>query len=148
MRFVGSMVGIGAMVGLTAGFAAPASAEPAANGGEFSTMYTLAQGPCVGTVNATVNGRGYPNAASFTVTHNLLGVGPCSLDVTLNWRNVDTGETGRFNRHIDGPGFGITDPASTIFYPGFGPFVGTVSINAGHLPESGEVQFTVDPYHD
>lgn len=148
MRLVRTMVYVCTLAGLAVGAAAPASAEPTANGGEFARMYTLAQGPCVGVVSATVNGSGYPNAASFTVTHNLIGLGPCSLDVSLNWRNLDTNETGTFNRHIDGPGFGITDPASTIFYPGFGRFVGAVSVNAGHVPPSGEVQFTVEPYHD
>ncbi|GAB2638174.1 hypothetical protein [Nocardia goodfellowii] len=123
--------------------AAPASA---ANGGKFQTIYSLTNGLCFAVVDSSVHGPGYPSSATFTVSTNMTGVGSCSLDVTLHWRNVDTGETGTRTAKATGPGFWISDPKSTVFQPGFGKFVGTVTVNALSVPPSGQVEFTVEPY--
>ncbi|MEU8899478.1 hypothetical protein [Nocardia sp. NPDC048505] len=123
--------------------AAPASA---ANGGKFQTIYSLTNGLCIAVVDSSVTGPGYPNSAAFTVSTNMTGVGTCGLEVTLHWRNVDTGETGTRAAKPTGPGFWISDPKSSIFQPGFGKFVGTVTVNAPSLGSSGEVEFTVEPY--
>jgi hypothetical protein len=154
MRFVRSMTTTCALSAATlAVVAAPAAAAPV-NGGGFPTIYILGQGPCVGSIDTSVGGSGgpggggYPDSAVFGVEHTLAGVGPCSVDVSLQWRNLDTGETGTVTRHIEGPGFGITDPPSNIFRPGFGRFAATVSVNTSHTPESGELQFTVTPYRN
>ncbi|MBB5917907.1 hypothetical protein BJY24_006819 [Nocardia transvalensis] len=148
MRSIGSLTALSA-VGLTAaaaviGTAAPASADT--NGGKFTKIYSLTNGPCVAVVDSSVGGDTYPSSAGFTVSATLIGVGPCSLDVTLNWRNVDTGETGTKTQHASGPGYWGNDGRSAIFSPGIGNFVGTVTTSAGHVPESGEVAFTVHRY--
>ncbi|GAA5099640.1 hypothetical protein [Nocardia iowensis] len=125
--------------------AAPATAD---SGGSFATIYSLNNGPCAAQVNSSVHSPAYPNAAGFTVETTMLGVGSCTLDVTLNWRNIDTGETGAFTQTAIGPGMWMTPGRSHIFYPGFGRFVGTIAVGPAHFPESGEVAFSVEPYHD
>ncbi|MEV0293076.1 hypothetical protein [Nocardia sp. NPDC050710] len=123
--------------------AGPASA---ASGGKFQTIYSLTDGACVAVVDSSVHGPGYPNSASFTVSTNMIGFGSCGLDVTLHWKNVDTGESGTRTAHATGPGSWVSDPKSSIFQPGFGNFVGTVTVGAAHLGESGQVAFTVEKY--
>ncbi|WP_330249496.1 hypothetical protein OG874_24600 [Nocardia sp. NBC_00565] len=123
--------------------AAPASA---ASGDKFQTIYSLTNGACIAVVDSSVHGPGYPSSASFTVNTNIIGVGACALDVTLQWRNVDTGETGSRTVHATGPGNWISDPKSSIFQPGFGTFESTVTVNGAHLGESGQVEFAVEPY--
>ncbi|MEV2223628.1 hypothetical protein AB0E01_27645 [Nocardia vinacea] len=123
---------------------APASAD--SSGGKFATIYSLTNGPCVAIVDSSVNGNAYPGMAAFTVTAQMIGVGQCSLDITLNYRNVDTGETGSFTAHANGPGFWGNSGYSALFSPGHDNFVGTVTANAAHFPEPGAVQFTNHPY--
>ncbi|MFI6041192.1 hypothetical protein ACIA8C_06130 [Nocardia sp. NPDC051321] len=139
-----------AVSALAAAAALLATATPATadTGGGFATMYSLADGPCVAQVKSSVHSPAYPNAAGFTVETLMPGVGPCHLDVTLQWHNVDTGESGTFTQTAVGPGIWMTPGRSHIFYPGFGRFVGTVSLGPAHFPESGEVAFTVEPYQD
>ncbi|WP_406273319.1 hypothetical protein OH799_34540 [Nocardia sp. NBC_00881] len=123
--------------------AAPAAAAPE---GKFATIYTLAQGPCVGQVDASVNGNAYPNQAAFTVSSTLIGVGPCTLPITLNWRNVDTGAAGVFAVTAQGPGYWGNSGHSALFAPGSGRFAATVTIGAVHMPELGPIEFTVPAY--
>ncbi|MEV5838614.1 hypothetical protein [Nocardia sp. NPDC052112] len=124
--------------------ATPASAD--SSGGKFTTIYSMTNGPCVAIVDSSVNGNAYPGMAAFTVTAQMIGFGRCSLDITLNYRNVDTGETGSFTAHANGPGFWGNSGYSALFSPGHDNFVGTVTLNATHIPESGAVQFTNHPY--
>ncbi|MFI6774196.1 hypothetical protein [Nocardia sp. NPDC050412] len=124
--------------------AAPASAD--SSGGKFATIYALTNGPCVAIVDSSVNGNAYPGMAAFTVSAQMIGVGPCSLDITLNYRNVDTGETGSFTAHANGPGYWGNSGYSALFSPGHDNFVGSVTLSAAHFPESGQVQFTNHPY--
>ncbi|MGK8524600.1 hypothetical protein ACRS6B_25010 [Nocardia asteroides] len=121
--------------------AAPAAALPA-----FPTVYTLAQGPCVGQADMSVNGNAYPNQAAFTVGATLVGAGPCTLPITLNWRNVATGQEGAFKVVAQGPGYWGNSGHSALFAPGVGKFTATVSIGALHFPNPGSVEFTVPPY--
>ncbi|MGY1942277.1 hypothetical protein [Nocardia asiatica] len=122
--------------------AAPAAAAPAA----FATVYTLAQGPCAGQVQMSVNGNAYPNQAAFTVSSNLIGAGPCTLPLTLNWHNVDTGQEGSFQVVAHGPGYWGNSGHSTLFTPGIGKFTATVAVGAAHFPSPGTVEFTVPKY--
>lgn len=124
--------------------AAPASAD--SSGGKFATIYSMTNGPCVAIVDSSVNGNAYPGMAAFTVSAQLIGFGRCALDITLNYRNVDTGETGSFTAHANGPGFWGNSGYSALFSPGHDNFLGTVTVNAAHYPEPGEVQFTNHPY--
>ncbi|MFC9894447.1 hypothetical protein ACFVMC_12190 [Nocardia sp. NPDC127579] len=141
--FVVSAVGAVAAATVLTVTAGPAVAE---NGGKFQTFYSLTNGLCVAVVDSSVHGPGYPSSATFTVSTNMTGVGSCSLDVTLHWRNVDTGETGTRTQTAKGPGYWISDPKTTVFQPGFGTFVGHVTVNGLSLGSSGEVEFTVEPY--
>ncbi|MBF6168423.1 hypothetical protein IU486_27265 [Streptomyces gardneri] len=122
--------------------AAPAAAAPAA----FATVYTLAQGPCVGQVEMSVNGNAYPNQAAFTVGATLVGAGPCTLPLTLNWRNVATGQEGAFKVVAQGPGYWGNSGHSALFVPGIGTFTATVGVGAAHFPAPGTVEFTVPQY--
>ncbi len=124
--------------------AAPASAD--SSGGKFATIYSMTNGPCIAIVDSSVNGNAYPGMAAFTVTAKMIGFGHCALDITLNYRNVDTGETGSFTAHANGPGFWSNSGRSALFSPGHDNFVGTVTLNEAHFPEPGEVQFTNHPY--
>ncbi|WP_280276886.1 hypothetical protein [Nocardia wallacei] len=148
MRSIGSTTALAAAA-LVAGASVIATAAPASadtNGGQFTRVYSLANGPCGAIVDSSVNGNAYPGAAGFTAAVTLIGVGSCSLDVTLNWRNVATGETGTKTHRANGPGFWSNDGRSAIFSPGYGDFVGTVTVGAAHVPEPGELHFTVRPY--
>lgn len=129
-------------VGTLAATAAPAAAE----GGSFQTIYSLTDGPCVAQVDASVNGPGYPEHASFTVSTITFGFGSCSLPVTLNWRNLDTGETGSITQIANGPGHWMNDGRSALFRPGIGRFTATVTVGAAHTPDSGSVEFVVQKY--
>ncbi|RDI49782.1 hypothetical protein DFR68_106219 [Nocardia mexicana] len=149
MRSIGSRAALAAAaLGAAAtviATAAPASAQ--ANGGKFTRVYSLANGPCAAVVDSSVTGNAYPSSAAFTVSTTMYGVGSCSLDVTLNWRHVETGQTGTVTRHANGPGYWGTDGRGSIFSPGvYGDFVGTVTVGAAHIPEPGEVRFSVQQY--
>ncbi|NKY52867.1 hypothetical protein [Nocardia vermiculata] len=124
--------------------AVPAAAED--TGGAFTTVYSLANGPCAAVVDSSVNGDAYPGMAAFTVEVRLAGVGNCSLDVTLNWRNTETGETGSVTETANGPGYWSNSGRSALFDPGYGEFTGTVTVGAAHIPEPGEVHFSNHPY--
>ena len=128
--------------------ASPAAAVPGepASGGAFATSYALGQGPCVAIVDSSVNGNAYPNHAAFTVGATLIGIGDCSMPVTLNWRNLDTGETGSVERVAHGPGYWGTDGRSALFAPGIGRFNAAVTIGGAHVPEPGSIDFTVIEY--
>lgn len=134
--------GVFAAAAIFAG-AGPAAAAP---DGKFQTIYSLTQGACFAKIDSSVNGDAYPNQAAFTVASTMTGFGACKVDVTLHWRNVDTGATGTFNVTPQGPGFWMNSSYSTLFAPGFGHFTGTVSIGAPSFPASGEVQFDVTQY--
>ncbi|MFQ6393910.1 hypothetical protein ACLMAJ_10665 [Nocardia sp. KC 131] len=123
-----------------------ATAAPAAAEGNFATVYSLTQGACVAQVDSNVNGDAYPSSAGFTVTTTMFGVGPCTLPVTLNWRNLDTGATGSFGVTAHGPGFWSNGGYSAIFQPGIGNFTSTVTVGATHVPEPGTQEFTVHQY--
>ncbi|MET7773899.1 hypothetical protein [Nocardia sp. NPDC005366] len=150
------------MISIRAGFALPAASTIATIGllagaapagaiveGPFATIYSLTDGPCVARVDASVSGNGYPDHAAFTVDTNMVGVGDmgaCTLPVTLNWRNLDTGQTGSFTTIARGPGHWSNGGYSAIFAPGIGDFTGTVAIDDAYVPESGGVDFTVRKY--
>lgn len=124
-----------------------ATAAPAAVAdGSFGTVYSLTEGACLAQVDTSVTGPGYPEHAAFTVSTIMFGIGPCSLPVTLTWRNLDTGETGSVTKTANGPGHWINDGRSALFRPGIGRFTATVTVGAAHLPEPGAVEFTVAKY--
>ncbi|MEU7634368.1 hypothetical protein AB0C34_31095 [Nocardia sp. NPDC049220] len=133
-------------VAITALLVTATPAAAATTDGRFPTIYALGQGPCVGAVESSVNPNAYPNLAAFTVSSTLVGVGACTLPVTLNWRNADTGETGAFPVTAQGPGYWGNSGHSALFAPGFGHFTATVSVGGAHLPEPGAIEFTVAPY--
>ncbi|MEU6562177.1 hypothetical protein [Nocardia nova] len=144
-RTVAALAAAGlAGAGVVLAAAAPASADDA--GGKFATVYSMTDGPCVAVIDSSVHGDAYPGMAAFTVGGPLIGVGHCTLDITLNWRNVDTGETGSFTQTANGPGYWGNSGYSALFSPGYGNFVGTVTVGAAHVPEPGEVQFSNHPY--
>ncbi|GAA5058965.1 hypothetical protein [Nocardia callitridis] len=125
--------------------AGPANAEEG-NGGKFATSYAVANGPCVGTVDTYVGGNFYPGMAGFTVATQLYGIGPCTLPITLNWRNLDTGETGSVAKEARGPGYWGSDGRGALFSPGLGRFSATITIGGAHLPDPGTVEFSVKKY--
>ncbi|WP_228000861.1 hypothetical protein [Nocardia australiensis] len=137
--FAATAVGAAALIAT----ATPASAAPAE---KFATVYSLADGPCVAQVNASVAGDAYPSSAAFTVSGTLYGVGSCKLTVTLNWRNDNTGETGTRPVTLNGPGFWGNDGRSAIFSPGIGDFTATLTVGGAHVPEPGTVKFSVHQY--
>ncbi|WP_216916823.1 hypothetical protein OG225_03950 [Nocardia sp. NBC_01377] len=117
--------------------------------GPFATIYALTDGPCAAQVDASVSGNGYPDHAAFTVSTNMVGVGDmgaCSLPVTLNWRNLTTGQSGAFTTVARGPGYWSNGGYSAIFAPGIGNFTGNVTVGNAYAPESGGVDFTVKKY--
>lgn len=131
---------------LSAAALAVTAAPAVANGGEFTTVYSLTNGACLAQIDASVNGNAYPQSAAFTVASNMWGLGPCSVPVTLNWRNTETGETGKVTQTPNGPGFWMNDGKSAVFSPGVGKFTATITVGAAHLPQPGTIQFAVAPY--
>ncbi|MFQ6326327.1 hypothetical protein ACLMAL_09330 [Nocardia sp. CWNU-33] len=123
-----------------------ATAAPATAEGKFATIYSLTQGACFAQVDSSVNGDAYPSSAAFTVSTTMFGIGPCTLPVTLNWRNLATGATGSFTVTANGPGYWSNSSYSAIFQPGIGDFTSTVTIGAAHMPEPGNREFTVHKY--
>lgn len=128
----------------TAVAAATLGAGPssAADGKTQTTLYTLANGPCAGTVDVGV-GR-YPSQAVLFLQSNLLGVGPCSVDLTYTFTPRAGGPSKKFTRHIVGPG--VWGTSRDIVSPGKpGIYDVTVSTNA---PSVGATKMTIDiqPY--
>ncbi|MFI6867232.1 hypothetical protein [Nocardia sp. NPDC050406] len=130
----------------TASVVALAAPAAAGGGGSFNTLYSLTNGPCVAVVDSSVKGDAYPNSAAFTVKANLYGLAQCGLTVTLNWRNLDTGQTGSKSVTPSGPGLWMNDGKSAIFQPGIGHIKATVTVDQQHLGQSGEVEFEVTQY--
>ncbi|MFD6463820.1 hypothetical protein [Streptomyces roseolus] len=120
--------------------AAPASAVYDVR--NFPTVYALA-GLCVAQIDAGV-GPESQGLASFELRSNMIGVGACTVPVTLAWRNLDTGETGSRTVDVPGPGqWGIG--RSAMFRPGgVGKFTATLTVGSAHLPEPGTIEFHVD----
>lgn len=129
-----------------AALAVTAAPAAAVNGGKFQTVYSLTQGLCVAQIEASVNGDAYPEHAAFTVGSTMWGVGDCQLPVTLNWRNLETGETGSKTQTPHGPGYWMNDGKAALFAPGVGKFSATITIGAAHVPEPGTIEFTVAEY--
>ncbi|MFI9403968.1 hypothetical protein [Nocardia sp. NPDC052316] len=123
--------------------AAPAAAQIV---DPFESVYSLTQGLCVAQVSSSVVSNAYPEHAGFTVATTMYGVGSCSLPLTLNWRNVDTGETGTFTVTAQGPGYWSNSGRSALFRPGIGKFTATLTVGAAHIPEPGTGEFWVDRY--
>lgn len=113
---------------------------------QFDSFYSLTEGLCVAQVSSAVTSNAYPEHAAFSVATNMFGVGSCNLALTLNWRNIETGETGAFTVTAHGPGYWGNSGYSALFHPGIGRFTGTMTVGAAHIPEPGTVEFRVDPY--
>ncbi|MEU8900609.1 hypothetical protein [Nocardia sp. NPDC048505] len=137
----------------TAGIAAAAAAGLCATAApaaavydvrEFPTVYTLGQdGLCFGRIQSAIGPEGQ-GLASFQVDAQLYGVGSCSVPLTLDWRNLDTGETGTRTVTVPGPG-SWNIGRSAMFRPGgVGQFVATLRVGPAHLPEPGTITFRVD----
>lgn len=129
-----------------AALATTAAPAAAADGGSFDTAYSLTNGACAAQVEPSVTGDAYPEHAAFSVSTIMFGAGECTLPVTLNWRNLDTGETGSVTRTAYGPGHWMNDGRSALFHPGIGRFSATVTIGAAHVPDPGTVEFSVSEY--
>ncbi|WP_378739438.1 hypothetical protein [Nocardia brasiliensis] len=123
--------------------AAPAAAQIV---DPFESVYSLTQGLCVAQVSSSVVSNAYPEHAAFTVATTMYGVGGCSLPLTLNWRNVETGATGTFTVTAQGPGYWSNSGRSALFRPGIGRFTATLTVGAPHIPEPGSAEFWVDRY--
>lgn len=123
--------------------AAPAAAQIV---DPFESVYSLTQGLCVAQVSSSVVSNAYPEHAAFTVATTMYGVGGCSLPLTLNWRNVETGATGTFTVTAQGPGYWSNSGRSALFRPGIGRFTATLTVGAPHIPEPGSAEFRVDRY--
>ncbi|WP_405162317.1 hypothetical protein OG203_39485 [Nocardia sp. NBC_01499] len=132
-------VAVAAMVATSA----PATAQIV---DQFDSFYSLTDGLCVAQVSSAVTSNAYPEHAAFSVATTMVGVGDCTLPLTLNWRNVETGETGAFTVTAHGPGYWGNSGYSALFHPGIGHFTGTMTVGAAHTPEPGSVDFTVDHY--
>lgn len=72
-------------------------------------------GACFGAVSTTINPDAYPDSASVSWAFGVLGVAACDLDVTLSWRNVDSGAEGTKTARVAFPRLsgGIPDPISS-----------------------------------
>ena len=112
--------------------APPASAQS----DPLQTAVTLTDnGFCVGHIEfLPVFGVNTPYWGLIT---NLIGIGPCSVDVFVNWRNADSGATGTVRHRIYGPGGG---GSQISFDPGNGRVAGTITTSALHKVGTFEFQ--------
>ncbi|MFD5177889.1 hypothetical protein ACFWM1_18915 [Nocardia sp. NPDC058379] len=122
-----------AVVAVPVGALAPVAA---ADRGLLDDAITLTSGGlCVGHVHfATVFG---PDTPYFGLVSALHGIGPCSVEVAVNWRNLDTGATGTVRQQVYGTG-----GTQISFDPGPGRITGTLTTDAPHKPGTFEFQRT------
>jgi len=86
-------------------------------------------GLCAGHIDfETIYG---PNSQYFGLISNIVGVGPCSVEVAVNWRNLDSGASGTVRQTIVGTG---GSGHQIAFSPGRGRISGTITTNAAHKP--------------
>ncbi|MBF6319982.1 hypothetical protein IU453_24845 [Nocardia cyriacigeorgica] len=96
---------------------------------------TTSSGFCVGHIDfELIYG---PDTPYFGLVSALHGIGPCSVEVAVNWRNLDTGAAGTVRHQIYGTG-----GTQIRFDPGPGRITGTLTTNALHKPGSFEFQRT------
>ncbi|MET9211441.1 MULTISPECIES: hypothetical protein [unclassified Nocardia] len=122
-----------AVVAVPVGALAPVAA---ADRGLLDDAITLTSGGlCVGHVHfATVFG---PDTPYFGLVSALHGIGPCSVEVAVDWRNLDTGATGTVRQQVYGTG-----GTQISFDPGPGRITGTLTTDAPHKPGTFEFQRT------
>ncbi|NEW48515.1 hypothetical protein GV792_00390 [Nocardia cyriacigeorgica] len=108
----------------------------AADSNPLNNAITLSSnGFCVGHIDfELIYG---PNTPYFGLISALHGIGPCSVEVAVNWRNLDTGASGTVRQQIHGTG-----GTQIQFDPGPGHITGTLTTNAVHKPGSFDFQRT------
>ncbi|WP_336082783.1 hypothetical protein [Nocardia sp. SSK8] len=116
------------MTALLAGPALAVAPVAAADAGLLDDAITLTSaGFCVGHIHfETVFGT---ETRYFGLVSALHGVGPCSVDAGVHWRNLDTGAAGTVWQRIYGTG-----GTQIEFDPGPGRIVGTITTDAPHKP--------------
>ncbi|GAB20194.1 hypothetical protein GOEFS_106_00910 [Gordonia effusa NBRC 100432] len=102
----------------------------AADGNTTASLYTAsATGACLGKVNVGVGH--YPGQAALSLTSNLYGVGPCTVDLTYAFAKRGSNIRKTFVRHIQGPG--VWGTSRDVVSPGpAGIYDVTVTTNAPH----------------
>ncbi|WP_278262503.1 hypothetical protein [Nocardia sp. AG03] len=105
-----------------------------ADGGLLDDAITLTSaGVCVGHIHfETVFGTETPYFGLISALH---GLGPCSVEAAVHWRNLDTGASGTVRHRIYG-----TVGTQIEFDPGPGRITGTITTDAPHKPGSFEFQ--------
>ena len=138
------IAGIGAAAMLAAGAVAMA---PAANAqgmgdatGPFASLGTVTQIPeqtqpaenrlllqggyglCYMWTSIDLNPGGYPSSATMTPSANSIGLGDCTQEIILHWKNLDSGAEGSQSWTAKGPGHlaGVVHPYDSIVGTGGG----------------------------
>ncbi|MFI5716698.1 hypothetical protein [Nocardia sp. NPDC051750] len=78
-----------------------------------------------------------PDTPYFGLISALHGIGPCSVEAAVHWRNLDSGASGTVRQRVYGTG-----GTQITFDPGPGRIAGTITTDALHRPGSFEFQRT------
>ncbi|WP_194815383.1 hypothetical protein [Nocardia sp. XZ_19_385] len=100
---------------------------PMASAGDplWSAVTTTSSGACIGHIAfEPIYGPNTPYFALLTAMH---GIGPCSVEAFVNWRNLDTGASGTVRQWLYGSG-----GYQISFAPGPGRITGTITTDALH----------------
>lgn len=147
---VAGKIALAAGVALAAGLASPAVAS-AQDAGSLTPMSTelpdyllpspdtlvawggSPTGMCQGAVAAKITSGGYPDSSSLSWGIAMPGIGVCNLTVTVEWHNLDSGQTGEKTLQVNQPTLwaGVSHPYEAIVSTGPGTVQYRLSTNAG-----------------
>jgi len=126
MRFPIAATGL-ACTAAAAALVVSTGTASAADGNTKTTIYTLANpGICGGIIDAGVGH--YPGSAALGLTGVLVGVGPCSVQLTFNFKRQGDGAVASYTRTLNGPG--PVGTSKDVVGPGIGIWDVTVTSNA------------------
>lgn len=113
----------------------PEQRQPAENRLHIEGGYGL----CYMWASADLSPNGYPSSASWNPSANSIGLGDCTQEITLHWKNLDAGTEGENTWTAKGPGEinGVPHPYDSIVGTGGGTVEFTLSAKkSGAVPDT------------
>lgn len=114
----GTGMDVGPFASLGTASQIPEQTQPGENRLQIDGAYGL----CYMWASVDVHPGGYPSSATMSPSANSIGLGDCTQEITLHWKNLDTGTEGSQSWTAKGPGQinGVGHPYDAIVGTGGG----------------------------